>query len=101
MLFKQKKISAYMGMLFGSMLISSGAQAQIAPPPDYDQKLADMVVTATKSGTTLRDMTQNTTILTKEELEIAPEQTIDQVLKNVPGVFLNDVPYYQKDLLVN
>jgi iron complex outermembrane receptor protein len=97
MLLKQKKISACIGMLFGSMLISSGAQAQIAPPPDYDQKLADMVVTATKSGTTLKDMTQNTTILTKEELEIAPEQTIDQILKNQTSVFLNDQPYYEKD----
>jgi iron complex outermembrane receptor protein len=97
MLLKQRKISACIGMLFGSMLISSGAQAQIAPPPDYDQKLADMVVSATKSGTTLKDMTQNTTILTKEELEIAPEQTIDQVLKNQTSVFLNDQPYYQKD----
>jgi iron complex outermembrane receptor protein len=97
MLLKQKKISACIGMLFGSMLISSGAQAQIAPPPDYDQKLADMVVSATKSGTTLKDMTQNTTILTKEELEIAPEQTIDQILKNQTSVFLNDQPYYEKD----
>lgn len=97
MLLKQKKISECIGMLFGSILISGGAQAQIAPPPDYDQKLADMVVTATKSGTTLKDMTQNTTILTKEELEIAPDQTIDQVLKNQTSVFLNDQPYYEKD----
>jgi iron complex outermembrane receptor protein len=42
-------------------------------------------------------MTQNTTILTKEELEIAPDQTIDQVLKNQTSVFLNDQPYYEKD----
>jgi iron complex outermembrane receptor protein len=42
-------------------------------------------------------MSLNTTILTKEVLESSPDQTIDQVLKNVPGVFLNDVPYYQKD----
>ena len=97
MLLKKKKISVCIGMLFGSMLMSTGAQAQIAPPPNYDQKLADMVVTATKSGTTLKDMSQNTTILTQEELEIAPEQTIDQVLKNQTSVFLNDQPYYQKD----
>jgi len=97
MLFKQKKMRACWGMLIGPILLSCGAQAQIAPPPDYDQKLADMVVTATKSGTTLRDMTQNTTILTKEELEIAPDQTIDQILKNQTSVFLNDQPYYQKD----
>ena len=71
--------------------------AQIAPPPDYDQKLNDMVVNATRSGTPLDQMSLNTTILTKEVLESSPDQTIDQVLKNVPGVFLNDVPYYQKD----
>lgn len=97
MLFKQKKISACVGMLFGVVLVCINAQAQIAPPPNYDQKLSDMVVTATKSGTTLRDMTQNTTILTKEELEIAPEQTIDQILKNQSSVFLNDQPFYEKD----
>ena len=70
--------------------------AQVAPPPNYDQKLSDVVVTATRAGTPLDQMTLNTTILTGEVLEAAPDQTIDQVLKNVPGVFLNDVPYYQK-----
>ena len=78
-------------------LLSQYAQAEIAPPPNYDQKLGDVVVNATRSGTPLDEMPLNTTILTKEALEISPDQTIDQVLKNVPGVFLNDVPYYQKD----
>ena len=76
---------------------NSRAFAQLAPPPDYDQKLSDVVVNATRSGTPLDQMSLNTTILTKEVLESSPDQTIDQVLKNVPGVFLNDVPYYQKD----
>ena len=79
------------------LLLSSQAWAQIAPPPNYDQKLNDMVVNATRSGTPLDEMSLNTTILTKEVLGSSPDQTIDQVLKNVPGVFLNDVPYYQKD----
>ena len=79
------------------MLFSAYATAQIAPPPDYEQKLSDMVVTATRSGTELRNMTQNTTILTKEEIEESPVQTIDQVLKSSPSVFLNDQPYYEKD----
>jgi len=77
--------------------IASEALAQIAPPPYYDQQLSDVVVNATRSGTPLDQMSLNTTILTKEVFENSPEQTIDQVLKNVPGVFLNDVPYYQKD----
>jgi outer membrane receptor protein involved in Fe transport len=79
------------------LAVHSEANAQLAPPPDYDQKLSDVVVNATRSGTPLDQMSLNTTILTKEVLESSPDQTIDQVLKNVPGVFLNDVPYYQKD----
>ena len=84
---------------FALLLIVPSAMswAQIAPPPNYDQKLNDVVVNATRSGTPLDEMSLNTTILTKEALESSPDQTIDQVLKNVPGVFLNDVPYYQKD----
>ena len=84
---------------FALLLIVPSAMswAQIAPPPNYDQKLSDVVVNATRSDTPLDQMPLNTTILTKEVLESSPDQTIDQVLKNVPGVFLNDVPYYQKD----
>ena len=84
---------------FALLLIVPSAMswAQIAPPPNYDQKLSDVVVNATRSDTPLDQMPLNTTILTKEVLESSPDQTIDQALKNVPGVFLNDVPYYQKD----
>jgi iron complex outermembrane receptor protein len=95
MSFGQKKISVCIGMLFSSIYLS--AQAQIAPPPDYDQKLKSVTVTATRSGTPLDEIPLNTTVLTKEVLEVAPDQTIDQILKNVPGVILNDTPYYQKD----
>ena len=83
--------------LFAGLLFQGVVFAQIAPPSDYDQKLGDVVINATRSDTPLDQIPLNTTILTKEVLESSPDQTIDQVLKNVPGVFLNDVPYYQKD----
>ena len=83
-------------VLIGGLSISI-TNAQIAPPLDYDQKLKDVIVEATRSGTPLDEVPLNTTILTKEAIEIAPDQTIDQILKNVPGVVLNDQPYYQKD----
>ncbi|MEA9602468.1 TonB-dependent receptor [Polynucleobacter sp. MG-28-Ekke-A2] len=95
MLFQQKKISVCVGVLFGSVLIN--AQAQIAQPPDYGQKIGDVVVSATRSGTELKDMTQNTSILTNEDIQNVPEMTVDQVLKNQASVFLNDQPYYEKD----
>ena len=97
MLLQKKKISVSIGLFFSSILLSTGVQAQIAPPPDYDQKLSNVVVSATRSGTPLDEVPLNTTILTKEVLEVSPDQTIDQILKNVPGVILNDTPYYQKD----
>jgi iron complex outermembrane receptor protein len=78
-------------------VVSRSAYGQIAPPPNYDQKLKDVIVDATRSGTPLDEVPLNTTILTKEAIEIAPDQTVDQILKNVPGVILNDQPYYQKD----
>ena len=77
-------------------MLGSAERAQIAPPPDYDQKLKNVTVTATWSGTPLDEIPLNTTILTKEVLEVSPDQTIDQVLKNVPGVILNDQPYFIK-----
>jgi len=93
-----KQLQSSANVLALLLVLQSGQSwAQIAPPPNYDQKLNDMVVNATRSGTPLDEMSLNTTILTKEVLESSPDQTIDQVLKNVPGVFLNDVPYDQKD----
>ena len=96
-MFKKFKNNACIGILIGMGLGVSISWAQIAPPPNYDQKLSDVVVSATRSGTQLKEMTQNTTILTKEELEITPDQTIDQILKNQTSVFLNDQPFYEKD----
>jgi len=71
--------------MFGSMCLS--ANAQIAPPLDYDQKLKSVTVTATRSGTPLDEIPLNTTILTKEALEVAPDQTIDQILKMYQALY--------------
>ena len=97
MMFQQKKISACVGMLFGSVVISASVQAQVIPP-EYGQKIGDVVVSASLVGTELKDMTQNTSILTNEDIKNAPDQTIDQVFKNQSSVFLNDTPYYEKDV---
>ena len=81
----------------GATLFIVKAYAQYSNPPDYGQKIGDVVVTATRAGTELKDMTQNTSIVTQEDIQNAPEQTIDQILKNQSSVFLNDQPYYEKD----
>ena len=83
--------------VFGLFNLCQMARAQIAPPSNYDQKLKDLVIDASRTGSSLNEVPLNTTVLTKEVIEIAPDQTIDQILKNTPGMLLNDQPYYQKD----
>ena len=90
---QKKKISTCVAMHF----IFAGVQAQIAHPSDYNQKLSEVVVNASRSGTPLDQMTMNTTVMTPEVLELAPDQTPDQILKNTSSIFLNDTPYYEKD----
>ena len=60
--------------LFAGLLFQGVVFAQIAPPPDYDQKLGDVVINATRSDTPLDQIPLNTTILTKEVLESSPAQ---------------------------
>ena len=79
------------------ILLVSQASAQSATPADYGQRIGDVVVSASRSGTELKDMTQNTSVITSEDIQNSPNQTVDQVLKNQSSVFLNDQPYYFKD----
>jgi len=97
MFLQKMKISACVGLICISILIGGGVQAQIALPSDYGQKIGDVIVSASRSGTELRDMTQNTSVITSEDIENSPNQTVDQILKNQSSVFLNDQPYYLKD----
>ena len=59
--FRLSHYIARLGLIFPMV-----AFAQIAPPPDYDQKLGDVVINATRSDTPLDQIPLNTTILTKE-----------------------------------
>jgi iron complex outermembrane recepter protein len=97
MLLRKKKIGVCLSVLLESIILSFGVQAQTALPPDYGQKIGDVVVSVSRAGTELKDMAQNTSILTNEDIQNAPDQTIDQVLKNQSSVFISDQPYYEKD----
>ncbi|WP_114638868.1 TonB-dependent receptor [Polynucleobacter necessarius] len=83
--------------LIGLAALSDSSLAQSATSADSAQRIRDVVVSASRSGTELKEMAQNTSILTNEDIENSPSMTIDQVLKNQSSVFLNDQPYYEKD----
>ena len=59
--------------------------------------LEEVTISASRSDTPLNQMTQNTTLITADDLATSPYQSIDQVLMNIPGIVLNDQSYYAKD----
>jgi outer membrane receptor protein involved in Fe transport len=59
--------------------------------------LASVVVTATRSDTTLADMPLSTTIITHQQIEDSAATTVDQLLRQVPGLLVPGSPFYTTD----
>lgn len=59
--------------------------------------LGSVVVTATRSDTTLQDMPLHTTVISRSEIENSPATSVDQLLRQVPGVVLPGAPFYTSD----
>lgn len=57
-------------------------------------QLDDVFVSASRSQTKLEDMHLSTTVISREDIKNSPAQTVDQLLKNIPGINLTDVPFY-------
>ena len=62
-----------------------------------DTKLEKIVVTASRADARFEQMAQYTTIISREEIERSPSQTLDQVLKNIPGMNIGGSPYFNND----
>jgi outer membrane receptor protein involved in Fe transport len=59
--------------------------------------LDELVVNATRSDTRLQDMPLHTTIITHEEIENSPATSVDQLLRQVPGLLIPGSPFYTTD----
>ena len=67
--------------------------AEVAESDSLDQ----IVVNATRSDTQLQDMPLHTTIITHEEIENSPATSVDQLLRQVPGLLIPGSPFYTTD----
>lgn len=75
--------------------ISAGISgAALADEAGSTQKMETVTVSASRSDTKLEDMPLSTTVLTREDIDKSPAISVDQLLKNVPGVNLSDAPSY-------
>lgn len=88
-----KNINIISGSLISLMMINSSAFAT----DEENLAIGNVSVTASRSDTKLEAMPQHTTIITKEEIEKSPAQTLDQVLRNIPGMNISGSPYFNND----
>jgi iron complex outermembrane receptor protein len=70
------------------------SSATLAANEANTQKMEAVTVSASRADTKLEDMPLSTTVLTREDIEKSPATSVDQLLKNVPGVNLSDTPSY-------
>jgi iron complex outermembrane receptor protein len=56
------------------------------------QTLETITVSASRSQTAAEDMPTHTTIITQEEIRKSPAQTLDQILRTIPGLNFTGVP---------
>ncbi len=56
------------------------------------ESLPTVVVSATRNQTRVEDMPLHTTVISQEEIEKSTAQTLDQLLRNVPGMNFTGIP---------
>lgn len=61
------------------------------------QELGGIVVTASRSAARLDEMPLHTTVVSREDVDKSPAQSLDQLLRNVPGLNFTGIPAAQSD----
>ncbi len=82
-------------LLIAAVIAASAAAG--AQEADSSADLESVVVTATRSDTTLENMPLSTTIITRQTIEASPATTVDQLLRQVPGLLVPGSPFYTTD----
>lgn len=60
-------------------------------------ELEAVTISASRSETRVEEMPLHTTVISRSEIEESPAQTLDQLLRNVPGMNFTGVPASQSD----
>ena len=76
----------------------SRAAAQATTSADTTMRsLTAVVVSATRASTTLERVPLHATVVSRAEILKSPAQTLDQLLRDIPGMNLPGAPYYTTD----
>ncbi len=61
------------------------------------RELDAVTISASRSETRVEEMPLHTTVISRTEIEESPAQTLDQLLRNIPGMNFTGVPATQSD----
>lgn len=61
------------------------------------RELDAVTISASRSETRVEEMPLHTTVISRTEIEESPAQTLDQLLRNIPGMNFTGVPASQSD----
>ncbi|WP_027803789.1 TonB-dependent receptor [Paraburkholderia dilworthii] len=84
-------------LLATSVALMLPAQLAFADSSGTPVDLPQIVVSVSRDEATLAEMPQSTTIITRQQIDNSPAQSLDQLLRNVAGFNLSSVPATSKD----
>jgi len=83
-----------------AVFIASSVVAQTPTSPqqnDSVKSLGAVVVSATRASTTVERIALHATVVSQEQIKKSPAQTLDQLLRDIPGMNMPGAPYYTTD----
>jgi iron complex outermembrane receptor protein len=84
-----------------AVFIAASLPAQTTTPPQGNDSsakaLGAVVVSATRASTTADRVALHATVVDQQQIRKSPAQTLDQLLRDIPGVNLPGAPYYTTD----
>jgi outer membrane receptor for ferrienterochelin and colicin len=83
--------------LVGTFILGATTVAAQSTDSMPRTSLGPVVVSAARSTSTLERVPLHTTVIGRAEIMKSPAQTLDQVLREIPGVNLPGAPYYTTD----
>jgi len=98
-LFHQRPFVRLLAILATAIALwPSRAAAQATTSADTTMRsLTAVVVSATRASTTLERVPLHATVVSRAEILKSPAQTLDQLLRDIPGMNLPGAPYYTTD----
>lgn len=99
----KRSLSAAAGPLAASIsLIIAGPAAAQSDDPEDSAELDEIVVTADRIGTPVRDVARAITVVNRERIQQATQQLgLDEALSIVPGLYLQNRYNFAQDLRVS